>query len=277
MNHLIKSIRVRDCYPIEDSGLIELGPLTVVVGANGSGKSSLIRALRIHRDERKESYPYRDPIQEGDVDIKWQDKAKQEAIQQCIERHKKLPKPPYGSHGELREELERVENLKGWQFDLDGEIHKRIRKEHPEIWAGIAEILSSVGPEDWIMPPHSRQIHRGPLSSGLVKLMDLLATLRQPEMPSLLALENIDQDLDPSNIHLIVDEIQRVVEGGETQILCTTVNPYFLDLIPLRFVVLVERVNGLCTFSKPIDNPRAVGWSQKFGTGELWTMGVFKE
>lgn len=42
---MIKSVRVKHFKAIEDSGLLKLGPLTVFVGHNGSGKSSIIEAL----------------------------------------------------------------------------------------------------------------------------------------------------------------------------------------------------------------------------------------
>jgi predicted ATPase len=41
----LDSIRIRNFKAIEDSGRIKLTPLTVLIGENGSGKSSLIEAL----------------------------------------------------------------------------------------------------------------------------------------------------------------------------------------------------------------------------------------
>lgn len=42
---MIKSIRIKHFKAIEDSGVLKLGPLTVFVGHNGSGKSSIIEAI----------------------------------------------------------------------------------------------------------------------------------------------------------------------------------------------------------------------------------------
>lgn len=42
---LIDSVRVTDVRSIRDSGRLELGPVTLIIGANNSGKSALLRAL----------------------------------------------------------------------------------------------------------------------------------------------------------------------------------------------------------------------------------------
>ena len=41
----LSAIRIKNFKAVRDSGWLELGPLTVIIGNNGSGKSSLIEAL----------------------------------------------------------------------------------------------------------------------------------------------------------------------------------------------------------------------------------------
>ena len=41
----LDSIRIRNFKAIHDSGAVKLTPLTVLIGNNGSGKSSLVEAL----------------------------------------------------------------------------------------------------------------------------------------------------------------------------------------------------------------------------------------
>ena len=45
----IKKLRIRNLLTYEDSGWIELGRRTLIVGPNGSGKTNIIRALRLMR------------------------------------------------------------------------------------------------------------------------------------------------------------------------------------------------------------------------------------
>lgn len=46
---MIKSVRIKHFKAIKDSGTIKLGPLTVFVGHNGTGKSSIIEALEFFK------------------------------------------------------------------------------------------------------------------------------------------------------------------------------------------------------------------------------------
>ena len=48
MRHL-QNVRIKNFKAIRDSGRITLGPLTVFIGNNGAGKSSLIEALQLYR------------------------------------------------------------------------------------------------------------------------------------------------------------------------------------------------------------------------------------
>src|SRR2546423_9805752 len=46
----LKSFRLRNFKAIQDSGVVNFTPLTVLIGNNGSGKSSLIEGLETFRD-----------------------------------------------------------------------------------------------------------------------------------------------------------------------------------------------------------------------------------
>ncbi|MDE2952549.1 MAG: ATP-binding protein [Chloroflexota bacterium] len=111
------------------------------------------------------------------------------------------------------------------------------------------------------------------LSTGTLRLLALLALFRHPEPPPLIVIEEIENGLDPRTIHLIVDEIQDLVESGLSQVIVTTHSPYLLDLLPLSTIVLVERGEFGPTFSRPADDDSIQNWSKKFAPGKLYTMG----
>jgi hypothetical protein len=46
----LKSVEVENFKAVQKSGLVELTPLTVFIGNNGSGKSSLIEAMETYRE-----------------------------------------------------------------------------------------------------------------------------------------------------------------------------------------------------------------------------------
>ena len=45
---ILDTINVKNFKAVRDSGTVKLGPLTALVGNNGSGKSSLIEALETY-------------------------------------------------------------------------------------------------------------------------------------------------------------------------------------------------------------------------------------
>lgn len=111
------------------------------------------------------------------------------------------------------------------------------------------------------------------LSTGTLRILALLALLRHPEPPPLIIIEEIENGLDPSSVHLIVNEILEAVESGRTQIVLTTHSPYLLDLLSLDHIVLVERVEGQPIFSRPGDDQQLQKWAERFNPGTLYTTG----
>jgi predicted ATPase len=115
-------------------------------------------------------------------------------------------------------------------------------------------------------------------STGILRVLALLAVLRHPDPPPLIVIEEIENGLDPRTIHLIVDEIHRVVESGLSQVILTTHSPYLLDLLPLSQLVLVERDSkGQPIFSRPADQKSLNDWAEQFSPGKLYTMGQLSQ
>lgn len=112
------------------------------------------------------------------------------------------------------------------------------------------------------------------LSTGTLRMLALLALLRHPTPPPLIVVEEIENGLDPRSIHLIVEEIRSAVLSGVTQVIVTTHSPYFLDLLTLDHLVVVERdAQGHPRFTRPADHDNLRTWAQEFAPGKLYTMG----
>ena len=111
------------------------------------------------------------------------------------------------------------------------------------------------------------------LSTGTLRILALLAMLRHPTPPPLIVIEEIENGLDPSTIHLMVEEMRSAVESGLTQIILTTHSPYLLDLLPLSSIVLVERIDDQPTFTRPANQESLQEWTKSFAPGQLYTMG----
>ena len=110
------------------------------------------------------------------------------------------------------------------------------------------------------------------LSSGTLRILALLALLRHPTPPPLIAVEEIENGLDPRTVHLLIEEIRVAVESGRTQVVATTHSPYLLDLLPLSSLVLVDRVEGELRFTRPADSEEVQEWAKSFAPGQLYTM-----
>ena len=116
------------------------------------------------------------------------------------------------------------------------------------------------------------------LSTGTLRVLALLATLRHPQPPPLVLIEEIENGLDPRSIHLLVEEIRTAVLTGVTQVVLTTHSPYLLDLLKLDQLVLVARdETGEPRFHRPANDAKLANWSREFAPGRLYTMGSLHE
>ncbi len=112
------------------------------------------------------------------------------------------------------------------------------------------------------------------LSTGTIRILALLAVLRNPDPPPLVVIEEIENGLDPRTVHMILDEIREVVRSGRSQVILTTHSPYVLDLLPMQTMVVVQRDNGGDpTFWRPSASKDVEDWAKDFAPGQLYTTG----
>ena len=96
--------------------------------------------------------------------------------------------------------------------------------------------------------------------------------LAPPEPPLLLVVEEIENGMDPRTLHLLVEEIRAATAAGRTQVIAITHSPYFLDLLDLSHIVVVDRIDGQPTFTRP-DKEALANWAESFAPGRLYGMG----
>lgn len=112
------------------------------------------------------------------------------------------------------------------------------------------------------------------LSTGTLRILALLSIFHDPEPPSLIIIEEIENGLDPRTIHLLVEEMRYFIESGRGQIILTTHSSYLLDLLTLSQIIVVERdENGSPQFTRPSSSKEMAEWAKKFSPGRLYTMG----
>lgn len=114
------------------------------------------------------------------------------------------------------------------------------------------------------------------LSTGTLRVVALLALLKDPTGPSVIFIEEIENGLDPRTVSLLVDEIRRVTQSGEKQVIATTHSPYLLDLLELDDVLLCERGEKGPEFTWPADREEMEHWRSRFLPGRLYTMNALQ-
>lgn len=111
------------------------------------------------------------------------------------------------------------------------------------------------------------------LSSGTLRILALLAMFTQPNKPSVLFVDEIENGLDPRTIGLLLSEIESVFNSKEMQVVVTTHSPYFLDMIPLASVIVTEKTVEGSTYTIPNNETSLNNWKEKFSPGKLYSMG----
>ncbi len=115
------------------------------------------------------------------------------------------------------------------------------------------------------------------LSTGTLRILALLAVLRNPDPPPLIVVEEVENGLDPRTISLVLDEVRTAVHSGKTQVILTTHSPYLLDLLPLQTLVLCERGEHAAPhFWRPSESEEVLAWAKDFAPGHLYTADRFK-
>lgn len=115
------------------------------------------------------------------------------------------------------------------------------------------------------------------LSGGTLRLLALLAALRNPDGPSVLFIEELENGLDPRAVGFLVEEIRSAVYAGDRQVILTTHSPYLLDKLALEHIVTVERPDGgPPVFRRPVVEEELRQWATKFAPGSLYSMGMLR-
>ena len=378
-NTFLKSIRIRNFKAIRDTGMLRLSPLTVFIGNNGSGKSSVLEALEtfqsivrdgvdeamrpwhgfehiwnkaVAHDDRRETRDKRAhqtnamsfSIVGGDYRAKMDLTMGKGGNQLFIQREEvkirngsrgtrndqgAIDSPPGPERIRRKSKLEDGESilqdlgaggLGRWQFlglvpqnmgepvsqkRAGGEVRlakdgsniaqylRWIRDENPATFDAIVESLRFVlSYARDVQPALTSELERTVylqmtegnfkvpgwlFSTGTLRVLALLALLRSPQPPPLIAVEEIENGLDPRTVHLILDEIRAVVQSGRSQVLLTTHSPYLLDLLPLQTLILCERdEDGTPRFWPPANSTEVKSWARSFAPGRLYTTGRFR-
>ena len=111
------------------------------------------------------------------------------------------------------------------------------------------------------------------LSSGTLRILALLAMFTQPNKPSVLFVDEIENGLDPRTIGLLLSEIESVFHNKAMQVVITTHSTYLLDMVPIESVIVTDKKLNGSLYTIPNNETTLNVWKEKFSPGKLYSMG----
>ena len=108
------------------------------------------------------------------------------------------------------------------------------------------------------------------ISDGTLRVLGLLTALYQPNRPSVIALEEPEQTVNPAVLAVIAEAIKDV--GNKSQVIVTTHSPHFIDQFEPEEIRAVEMIDNLTKISAIADAQRRVVRERLFTLGELMTV-----
>lgn len=276
---------------------VELSPLTLLIGANGSGKSNVLQALaslstgdfNVRHFNHTESESRLEFVvddrrmghrsSDGSAEVGFKEINKVRIFDLLAEKAGQKealrPDPEVGSRGEGVVQV--LDELKtGDREDLFDTIEAKLCEYVPEI-EKLSFMPSSGGKQLQVRERSiAAPVPVASLSDGTKLVLILLTILYQQRQPSLICLEDIDQGLHPRLLEKVIGLCCDLAgKDGRPQIVATTHNPYVVDLFKDKeqAVVIVEKADGNTTLTTLADRLGEIG-ADEDPLGELWFSGA---
>ena len=111
------------------------------------------------------------------------------------------------------------------------------------------------------------------LSDGTIRFICLATALLQPNLPSMIIIDEPDLGLHPEAIHILSE----LIEGAarKIQVMVTTQSPLLLDEFAIEDIVVVKREDRQSGFERLKYEDFNV-WLEEYSVGELWTKNVIQ-
>jgi len=112
------------------------------------------------------------------------------------------------------------------------------------------------------------------LSEGMRRIVAIFALLEARPRPPLIAIEEIENGLDPWTLEHVLDELRLAADDG-TQIIVTTHSPFLLDHVETDEVIHVRREAGESTYERVADLPTVATYKDVMAPGAMYLMKLF--
>jgi predicted ATPase len=166
-----------------------------------------------------------------------------------------------------------------------------IQQDYPDAWVEILEIVKTAYPDfvkltvpaqggdgkvilRWSERPFEQQggLSANLLSDGTLKLLCLVAILKNPDPPPLICIDEPELGLHPDWIELVAELMQDA--AMRTQVIVATHSPHIVAKMKPEQIIVVEKENGETTLEQ-LSAERLEKWLIDFNLAELWLAGHF--
>jgi energy-coupling factor transporter ATP-binding protein EcfA2 len=170
------------------------------------------------------------------------------------------------------EAIDVVEAGQRGYFQARERLTYKPRARRPAVTGGRAppRRRQAVGPPPW-------SVHAIPawlLSEGTRRIAAIFALLESSPPPSLIAVEEIENGLDPWTLQFVLRALREAASEG-VQILLTTHSPYLLDQVEPDMVIYVSREDGEVTYTPADTYDDVKKYMGVVPTGAMYTSGYF--
>ncbi|MCK5719103.1 MAG: AAA family ATPase [Thiomargarita sp.] len=133
-------------------------------------------------------------------------------------------------------------NIQRSQTDIYQQILTILQSIYPHIKDLQTKVSPQMGTNVYLeITEINGKIPQWQLSTGILKMIKLLAVLCHPNPPPLIIIEGIEVGLDPHAIKTMIKQIIKLTSASKTQIIMTTHSPYLINLLALENIILVKR------------------------------------
>lgn len=170
--------------------------------------------------------------------------------------------------------------------ELSDEARDEVRKRVAEIISGVEGIeVVREGESSGYFQTYERMRVRGGkrafpvpswmLSEGTRRITAIFALLAVRPRPSLIAIEEIENGLDPWTLRVVIDALREA--SGEVQVLLTTHSPFLLDHMKPEEVLHVRRLHGDTRYERMTDFEEVVRYQRVISPGAMYVGGYLHD
>jgi predicted ATPase len=169
-------------------------------------------------------------------------------------------------------------------------VFHAIQQDHPDDWGEILETVHTAYSDferltvraeggdgkvflRWFERPHGKSgISANLLSDGTLKLLCLIAILKNPDPPPLICIDEPELGLHPDWIKLVAELLQDA--AMRTQVIVATHSPQIVAKLDPEQVIVADKVDGETHLNR-LEASALEKWLRDFDLSELWLAGHF--